>query len=290
MKIAIGLGTFAFVLALGAAGAQAADVESVAEESFDWSGFYVGIHGGYGQGKSKYSYEGHTEYWDDNLTDPTAPGDPGYGTGDTLQLYPEFSNEHSGGNSQDLSGAFGGAQIGYNLQLSSLVIGAVADISAADFESDTANITIGDSGNFGSGSDFSVSSKVDWFGTIRGRAGIALDKVLFYGTGGLAYGRVKTSYDYSVDGDDYSGSTSATKWGWTAGGGVEFALTRNITLGTEYLYVDLGKSDVLDGSHEIDRVDHVNGGVWTGYSGYYLDSMSAETQFHTVRATLNYKF
>lgn len=285
MKISTSLGTFAFVLALGAAGAQAADVESASEESFDWSGFYVGVHGGYGQGKSEYSYEGHTEYWDDNLTDPTAPGDPGYGTGDTLQLYPELSNVLSGGNKQDLSGAFGGAQIGYNLQYSSFVIGAVADISAADFDGDTANIAIGDGG------DFSVSSKVDWFGTIRGRAGLAWDEVLFYGTGGLAYGRVKTSYDYSVDGDDYSGSTSATKWGWTVGGGIEFALTRNITLGTEYLYVDLGKSDVIDDSRQVDYVDHVNGGgVWTGYTAGYLDSLSAKTQFHTVKASLNYKF
>ncbi|QIG52410.1 porin family protein [Nordella sp. HKS 07] len=285
MKTAVSVGTFAFVLALGAAGAQAADVESAAEESFDWSGFYVGVHGGYGQGKSEYSYEGHTEYWDDNLTDPTAPGDPGYGTGDTLQLYPELSDEYRGGNEQDLDGAFGGAQIGYNFQYSNFVIGAVADISAADLKSDSANIAIGDGG------DFSVSSKVDWFGTIRGRAGIAWDEVLFYGTGGLAYGRVKSSYDYNVNGDDYSGSTSATKWGWTVGGGIEYALTRNITLGTEYLYVDLGKSDVIDESRQIDSVDHVNGGgVWTGFTGGYLDSLSAKTQFHTIRASLNYKF
>lgn len=287
MRITAGLVGFAFALALGSAGTRASDLtqEPAAEEAFDWGGFYVGVHGGYGQGKSEYSYNGNTEYWDDNLTDPTAPGGPGYGTGGTLQLYPEFSNEYRGGDKQDLDGVFGGAQIGYNYQYSNFVIGAVADISAADIESDTANLAVG------GGGDFSVSSKVDWFGTIRGRAGVAWDEVLVYGTGGLAYGRVKSSYEYSVDGDDYSGSTSATKWGWTIGGGIEFALTRNITLGTEYLYVDLGKSDVVDGSRQIGEVDHINGAdVWTGYTADYLDSLSAKTQFHTVKATLNYKF
>ncbi len=275
------------MLALGSVGARAADAVLepapvvVAEEAYDWSGLYVGVHGGYGHGRSEYSYAGHTEYWDDNLTDPSAPGGPGYE--DTLQLYPELSGSYSDQIKRHLDGALGGAQIGYNYQYSNFVFGAVADISAGNVESETASI--GDIG------EFSVSSKVDWFGTVRGRVGVASDRVLFYGTGGFAYGRVKTSYDYSFDGDDYSGSSSETKGGWTLGGGIEYALTKNVTLSTEYLYVDLGKSDVIDGSQQIGYEDHYNGGgTWTGYTDDFLDSLSVKNQLHTVRVGLNYKF
>ncbi|MCA0279441.1 MAG: porin family protein [Proteobacteria bacterium] len=215
MRIQVSIATAASILAFGSVGARAADAVLepapvvVTEEAYDWSGVYVGVHGGYGHGRSDASYTGHTEYWDDNLTDPSAPGDPGYE--DTLQLYPGLSGSYSDQIKRHLDGAFGGAQIGYNYQHSNLVFGAIADISAANIKSES--VSIGDVGQF------SVGSKVDWFGTVRGRFGIAQDRILFFGTGGLAYGHVKTSYDYSVDGDDYSGSSSKIKAGWTLGGG-----------------------------------------------------------------------
>ena len=68
---------------------------------------------------------------------------------------------------------------------------------------------------------------------MRGRAGYAFDRVLFYGTGGAAFGNVQGG---PVGGPFDSG----TQIGWTAGAGVEFAFTPNITANVEYLYVDLG--------------------------------------------------
>lgn len=297
MRTKVNFAVVASVLVLGSAGVQAADLTqaSAPDEAFNWSGFYVGVHGGYGHGKSEYSYSERHEYWDDNYDNVFVPSDPGYRTdpdaivlydgqtGTGGHVYEDLSYVQSGKAKFDLDGAFGGAQIGYNYQYSSFVIGAVADISIADIESGRGNFTTADGG------DFSVSSKVDWFGTIRGRAGVAWDKVLLFGTGGLAYGRVKSSYDYSVNGDDYSGSNAETKLGWTAGGGIEYALTSNITLSTEYLYVDLGKSDVTDGAQQVGYEDHYTGGNWSGYTADYL-SVSGKTQLHTVRAGLNYKF
>jgi outer membrane immunogenic protein len=83
-----------------------------------------------------------------------------------------------------------------------------------------------------------------WFGTLRARAGLAMNSVMFYGTVGLAYGSLKAQNTL----------TNVSEWhtstGWAGGAGAEFALTRNWTARAEYLYVDLGGGPfVLDGLH-----------------------------------------
>src|SRR5262249_50393094 len=83
----------------------------------------------------------------------------------------------------------------------------------------------------------------DWFGTTRGRLGYAADGILVYGTGGVAYGAIKST-------GGANGFTqindSPVKIGWAAGGGVEVTLTRNWTLRGEYLHLDFsGSSDRL---------------------------------------------
>ena len=71
-----------------------------------------------------------------------------------------------------------------------------------------------------------LSSRYDWLGTARGRVGVASGNALFYATGGLAYGRVSHQYSYDVtnasNGYQLFGS-SDNPFGWTAGGGIEYA-------------------------------------------------------------------
>ena len=95
----------------------------------------------------------------------------------------------------------------------------------------------------------SLESKLDWFGTLRGRAGIVVhDSWLLYGTAGLAYGGVDHKFgdncvDCSAPPDNFgpfSQSNKDTKVGWTAGGGVEFLHDAHWLLRTEALFVDLG--------------------------------------------------
>jgi outer membrane immunogenic protein len=132
-------------------------------------------------------------------------------------------------------GVAGGIQAGYNWQTGSFVFGAETDlqISGAD--------------------DVFAPYKFSnpWFGTLRGRAGVALNNVLFYGTVGLAYGGIKVQSTTSgVD-------ESKTHAGWAAGAGMEVALAGNWTAKAEYLYVDLssrgysltGTSHGIDSSH-----------------------------------------
>lgn len=116
------------------------------------------------------------------------------------------------------SGFSGGVQGGYNWQSGPVVYGLEADLQAS-----------ASSGRFAA---WKFSNP--WFGTVRGRIGYAIDNVLFYGTGGLAFGDLRGNFGAL--------SESHASAGWTAGVGAEFGLAPNWTAKVEYLYVDLSES------------------------------------------------
>lgn len=123
------------------------------------------------------------------------------------------------------NGFAGGIQGGYNWQINQFVYGLEADLQASD-----ANDTFA-----------SYKFYNRWFGTLRGRAGYAMNNILLYATLGMAYGGGKIQ----------SGAFSDTNThiGWTAGGGIEVGLTQNWSAKAEYLYVDLSnKQYVLFGN------------------------------------------
>ncbi|MCB1377538.1 MAG: porin family protein [Alphaproteobacteria bacterium] len=231
-------------LAISATAAVAAD--PMAPSYYDWNGFYVGLNAGYGFGGN------------DTVGFTVVPGGPGGNVGDL-----------------DISGFAGGLQLGYNYQMDSFLLGIVGDVQIGDIDDSFASVSavppVG---------TFDGSSQVDFFGTLRGRAGFTADRVLFYGTGGLAWAH----NDYEVNGVDPGGNNvsindSFTKLGWTVGGGAEFAVDDSMTVGMEYLYVHLG-AKTLSG-------DILNaGGGNTGFDAVTVASPS----FHTIRASLNWKF
>ncbi|MGC2827548.1 MAG: outer membrane beta-barrel protein, partial [Pseudolabrys sp.] len=97
-----------------------------------------------------------------------------------------------------------------------------------------------------------ASNRIQWLGTVRGRLGwLAAPTFLLYGTGGLAYGGVKSSVNITQShevccggGDTTFGSLassfSETRAGWTAGAGVEWLFFPRWSAKFEYLYYDLG--------------------------------------------------
>jgi outer membrane immunogenic protein len=127
----------------------------------------------------------------------------------------------AGGDRFSGSGGLGGFQIGYNRQLGSVVIGVEGDVQATSIEGDT-TLPAG----------ASAETRLDWFATARGRIGYAFDRTLVYGTAGAGLGSIETEVP-GVGRDDQ------TAWGLAAGAGVERALTENLTLKAEYLYLDL---------------------------------------------------
>jgi len=118
------------------------------------------------------------------------------------------------------SGFVGGAQAGYNWQNGPWVFGLEGDIQGT-----------GASDTF---APWKFSNP--WFGTVRGRAGYALNNVLLYGTAGLAFGELTGQTFGSL-------SESHTNAGWTVGLGAEVGLAQNWSAKVEYLYVDLNDSN-----------------------------------------------
>jgi outer membrane immunogenic protein len=114
------------------------------------------------------------------------------------------------------SGVVGGVQAGYNKQFGTFVLGLETDFDGTSISNTTD----------------AVSTKLSWFGTTRVRAGFLLTPVLlFYGTGGVAYGHTEVS--------GLGASTTAPGVGWAAGAGVQYALTPQWSIGAEYLHVEL---------------------------------------------------
>jgi outer membrane immunogenic protein len=136
------------------------------------------------------------------------------------------------------SGFVGGVQAGYNFQTGPWVFGIEGDLQAT-----------GASDTF---APWKFSNP--WFGTVRGRAGYAINNILFYGTAGLAFGE--------LNGQTFGLSESHTNAGWTVGLGAEFGLTQNWSAKIEYLFVDLNDSNfVITGAQNGYRFGLVRAGV-----------------------------
>lgn len=130
--------------------------------------------------------------------------------------------------SADPSGIVGGVQAGYNVQFGQFVFGGETDLQLSNANDRFA--------------PWKFSNP--WFGTLRARAGFAVNSVMFYGTAGLAYGSLKLQNTL----------TNVSEWhtttGWAGGVGAEIVLTGNWRAKAEYLYVDLGGTSFSsDGLH-----------------------------------------
>ena len=96
------------------------------------------------------------------------------------------------------------------------------------------------SGLRGSGTDSAsnaINTTVDWTSTVTGRAGVAFDRVLVYGKGGVAFADDKSGF---TDTFGNGANTTSMRTGWTAGAGLEYGLTRNWSARVEYDYLGFG--------------------------------------------------
>ena len=109
-------------------------------------------------------------------------------------------------------------------------------------------------------------------GTLRARFGYSWNRVFLYGTGGLAFGNVKSSVlAVTDDSDVFAGSYSKVRFGWTAGAGVEYAFADRWSAKLEYLHFDLGSVDYLvtqvSGGDNLPPVWNASAKVDIGVSG-----------------------
>ena len=271
----------AAALVASASAASAADVTEV--PIYDWTGFYVGVSGGYGWGNldPKFQNNGYqsnvegvpltdpvTEWYDFDDCDGSFTSGWGAGTIDYC------------GDTSNLSGMFGGIQAGYNFQADSFVFGLEADAFLSSIDGDGDADWSYDYGSPDTGNtETSIDYDVDAFGTVRARAGFAIDRFMPYVTGGLAWGLVDVSADsYNVNNNSdpdtsFSGSDSHTALGWALGAGAEYAITDSMTMKVEYVYVDLGSVK--------SKFEYDDGGPY---------NLKTDINMHTVKVGLNWKF
>ena len=238
------ISTTALVALTGAAAAAdlparaMAPAPYVAAPIFTWTGFYVGVNGGYGGDENTYP-----------ITTPLAP------------ITATFKLTSSGG--------FGGGQIGYNYQFGSFVAGVEADIQGSDIKGEIS----ADASIFGVGIGASAGSDLRYFGTARGRIGYAFfDRAMVYATGGYAYGDTRSFFNFNLGGAAAAGSKTMNLSGYAVGAGIEYALTPNWTVKTEYLYLDFGKKSI------------------SSFAQNGIADVDIRTRAHTVKIGLNYKF
>jgi opacity protein-like surface antigen len=198
----------------------------------NWTGIYIGVHGGGTRGTtdSETVCEDADNYFDVGGGACSSRG--GDGDPNTDPVFYELND----------TGLSGGLQTGANLQFGAIVLGFEADMSRTDVEA-VIDVPAGNSEYFYA--NYRLSQKMEWFGTARGRVGIAFGNLLVFGTGGLAFGDVSYSFSAEYGTGDGVGQVSDRefKFGYTAGGGFEIGFGR-FSFKTEYMYFDLGDDNV----------------------------------------------
>jgi outer membrane immunogenic protein len=166
-------------------------------------------------------------------------------------------------------GALFGGQIGGNYQIGQFVIGAEGDFDWQNLRGASGT------GICAPGVVGGCAVASNWVATLRGRAGFAADRVLFYVTGGGAFANIKPS----TGALPFSGGSEP---GWTAGGGIEYAFTDNWTAKFEYLYASFQSATCSAG-----------GCYGGGLGAPPLPGLAPATvsfNENIVRAGVNYKF
>ncbi|MFG1394293.1 outer membrane protein [Xanthobacter agilis] len=219
--------------------ADAAGMPTKAEPApMNWSGLYAG--GTLGGGKA------HTTY-----ASPFAPP--------------------VSGDAVDLGGAMAGGQVGADVQMGAIVLGAEA---SAAWSNVGGTDTCFSTAPVGAASGFNCGSRVNGLGTVTGRFGYAVDRALVYARGGFAWDRQSDSFNtYAFTGTvpDHQ----STNTGWTLGGGIEYALLPNLSVGLEYKHFDFGGASGFTTT-------------WIPLAG--LDLAPDSLRLDMVAMTVNYRF
>jgi len=177
---------------------------------FSWTGFYIGGQVGWARAHD-----------DASIVNPGVP----------VAINLPFTVE--------MDGVIGGAHVGYNLQYGMWVFGVEGSVDWADLNK---SFTVGICPLFCG----SATTDIGIQGSVRGRLGVAFDRVLLYASGGLAIADITNTYDTTAFGGGFA-SIGGTRTGWTAGAGAAWAVTNNWSVRAEYRHSDFG--DVVDKSN-----------------------------------------
>ena len=228
----------------------------------NWTGFYGGVNGTV-QASTSSATGTNTYTTEAPVVEPTGGSTDGP---PVLQLSAQtvVQTEPIADHRTRTSGG-AGARLGYNYQFGHMVLGAEGDFNVATFSTGTAGLGTGVAGPNEGYATYTHGTVV---GTVRARAGVAFDRLLVFGTGGLALSDLRQTL---ITNSGFTVSRHQTT-GWTGGGGLEYRIAPRITLAATGLYSDFGNSALSAGG---------------GTSGFVADM---KTHFFTATIGVNARF
>lgn len=229
--------------------------------AMNWSGFYAGVQAGVA--KQRDNYSSTDADWDGSAW---------------------VSSAMEGVSNMSKSSFVGGVHAGFNHQIGTFVVGLEADVEGVSGKNSYSAFEAADSTYLYS-ETWSVTSQLKWQGSVRARAGVAVDRALIYVTGGVAAGQFSTVYSSVISSPaSASHSFSDTRFGYTVGAGVQYALTDAWSVRAEYRYTDFGKL-----THN--AVPWIVGTTTTPQaSSPYYTTEQHKLSSHAVRVGLSYSF
>jgi outer membrane immunogenic protein len=297
---------------------------------FTWTGFYIGGHIGYGfSDRNNFGFG-------DNLTVLNAAGGRF-----VVQQEAGGGNFFNNGRGGSTEGVLGGGQIGFNVQTGIFVFGVEADVTLTDFDNgrdgrfgNNDNFGRAAPGGFGGGpvvagigvannagannvaffnrGGFGGTESIDYFVTVRGKVGLAFDRMMIYGTGGVAFAETDGNSNNGGFGSgadvvaanpgffvgpgaqaaaagvrgDFNRRSDFDDVGYAVGGGVEYAFTNNISAKIEGLYVDFSGDRRRDNRNTVVGVSNTGAAIRAeNFSGGRTNA-----DFGLIRAGLNFRF
>jgi outer membrane immunogenic protein len=205
---------------------------------YNWTGFYIGVNAGYGAARATSDLVWNGAFGLFTLT--------------------------STGNSATLAGGIAGGQLGYNYQAGPAVFGVELDGQWSGQKKDIVSFC-----GFFCTVDETV--KINSFGTLRGRIGVAFDRILLYGTAGAAW--ISANDNVTANGFNVL-SVSGSKVGGAAGIGIEAGVSGGFSIKAEYLYM---------------QVNGISGSAPAPFAGGTITE-TAKIQDHIFRIGGNYRF
>ncbi len=269
--------------------AQTLSQETTADRPF--SGIYIGAAGGYDVQPNDV---GSSILFDRN-------GDGNFNDSvNTITGANAFSPGFCNGSARTGSSAFGCrndddgwayyGRAGIDAQRGNIVVGVVGEFGKTE-------ITDSTSGFSTTPASYTMSRKIDWEASVRGRAGYAINTTLFYGTFGAGYAKIDNLFFTTNTANAFSASGSKNQWGFLGGGGIEQKLTKNISIGMEYMYHQYQDNDA--------RVRVTAGTALAGSpvllannpfvlapntSGTTFRRSDDNFRWHSLRGTVNFRF
>lgn len=223
---------------LFAASAAALTLSAVPAVAQDWSGGYIGVHGGFGQTNDqddeRLRFDRNLDgNFGDTVTTPTgadafSPGSCG-GSANSANV--------ADGCDDDFDAVEAGIRAGWDFQFGAFVVGAVAEYSGVSAEDSVTSYST-------TPASYTFERKLENLAAIRARVGYAVGPALVYGTAGGASGEMSNQFFSSNGLNSFDATINDDQAdGYQAGGGIEYRLAGNLSLTGEYIYTSLEAPD-----------------------------------------------